>query len=96
MIGGRFPAVIGTLSVTVFVTVVAGIALWIPASFAVSKSEHLLISLGLLGHSWKSSHQFIIGAITGVLWTPIIAILAICVFRHAAAAERNFEKGSED
>ena len=96
MIGGRFPTVIGTLSVTVFVTVVVGIVLWILAFFAVSKSEHLLVFLGLIGRSWRSSHQAMIGMITGVLWTPVVALLAVYVFRHASAAEKTFEKGRKD
>ena len=96
MTGNRFPALVGTLSVTVFVTVIAGVVLWIVVFIIVSKLEQLLEFLGLLGLSWQSSHQSLIGTITGAVWTPIIVVLAVRVFRHASAAENAFDKNGKD
>ena len=96
MTGNRFPAIVGSLSVTVFVTVIAGVVLWIVVFIVVSKSEQLLEFLGLVGLSWQSSHQSLIGTITGIVWIPIIVVLAVCVFRHASAAEKAFEKSGKD
>ena len=96
MIGGRFPAIVGTLSVTVFVTVIVGVVLWIVAFIVVSRSEQLLEFFGLLGRSWQNSHRIVIDTVTGLVWTPIIAILAVRVFRHASASQKAFENGRKE
>lgn len=95
MTGGRFPAIIGTVSVTVFVTVIAGVILWIVASFAVSKSEQALEFFGLVGRSWPNNHHILVDIVTAAVWVPVISLLAVRVYRHALAEENGLTNGGE-
>ena len=95
MTGGRFPPIVGTVSVTVFVTVIAGIILWIVAFLVVSKSEQALEFFGLMGRSWPNNHHILIDMITAAVWVPVITFLAVRVYRHALAEENGLTNGGE-
>ena len=95
MTSSRASTILNAAFATVFITAVTGVILWIVASLAVAQAERAFELLGLLARSWELGHRSGVNLITGIIWLPIVGVVAVLTFRRFMATERELRNGGD-